>query len=97
MLSPAGEEDADDRLIVEGEGTETGMFEVPAGGRRFRALELLVKQMRMAKTALVPCIVKGADDAISAEEDTLAENAHRASRCIRWTSCACSRLCAART
>ena len=32
------------------EGNETGMFEVPAGGRRFRALEKLVKQRRMAKT-----------------------------------------------
>ena len=27
------------------------MFEVPAGGRRYRALELLVKQKRMSKTA----------------------------------------------
>ncbi len=31
-------------------GAETGMFEVPAGGRRFRALELLVKQKRLAAT-----------------------------------------------
>ena len=30
----------------------------PAGGRRFRALELLVKQKRLAKTALVPCVVR---------------------------------------
>ena len=34
-------------VIGEG-GQETGMFEVPAGGRRFRALELLVKSKRMA-------------------------------------------------
>ena len=33
------------RAVVDGEGNETGMFEVPAGGRRYRALELLVKQM----------------------------------------------------
>src|SRR3546814_2148707 len=26
--------------VVDAEGVETGMFEVPAGGRRFRALEL---------------------------------------------------------
>ena len=30
------------------------MFEVPAGGRRYRALELLVKQKRLAKTAAGP-------------------------------------------
>lgn len=33
------------------------MLEVPAGGRRYRALELLVKQKRMAKTQAVPCVV----------------------------------------
>lgn len=39
------------------------MFEIPAGGRRFRALELLVKQKRLARNALVPCVVreKGSD------------------------------------
>src|SRR3546814_15040708 len=30
-------------------GNETGLFEVPAGGRRFRALQQLVKQRKMAK------------------------------------------------
>ena len=39
-------------------GAETGMFEIPAGGRRYRALELLVKQKRLNRTALVPCIVR---------------------------------------
>ncbi len=58
------------------EGNETGRFEVPAGGRRFRALQQLVKQRRMAKTEPVPCIVRD-DDAVSAEEDSLAENVHR--------------------
>ncbi|MGF6312890.1 ParB-like chromosome segregation protein Spo0J [Bradyrhizobium sp. i1.8.4] len=43
--------------VVDGEGNETGTFEVPAGGRRYRALELLVKQKRMAKTQAVPCVV----------------------------------------
>lgn len=58
------------------EGNETGLFEVPAGGRRFRALQQLVKGKRMVKTQPVPCIVR--DDAeISAEEDSLAENTHR--------------------
>src|SRR3546814_9045336 len=37
-------------------GNETGLFEVPAGGRRFRALQQLVKQRKMAKTEPVPCI-----------------------------------------
>jgi ParB family chromosome partitioning protein len=32
------------RPVLDAEGQETGMFEVPAGGRRYRALELLVKQ-----------------------------------------------------
>ncbi|MBA3880619.1 MAG: chromosome partitioning protein ParB [Sphingobium sp.] len=57
-------------------GAETGIYEVPAGGRRFRALQMLVKQRRMTKTESVPCIVRD-DDVISAEEDSLAENTHR--------------------
>src|SRR5216683_1491182 len=64
------------RPISDAEGQETGMFEVPAGGRRYRALELLVKQKRLAKTAPVPCIVSNSTD-ITAEEDSLAENVHR--------------------
>jgi ParB family transcriptional regulator, chromosome partitioning protein len=63
------------RVVINAEGVETGMFEVPAGGRRFRALELLVKQKRMKRTQLVPCIVR--TDGI-AEEDSLAENVQRA-------------------
>ena len=57
-------------------GAETGKFEVPAGGRRFRALQQLVKAKRLSRTAPVPCIVRE-DDEISAEEDSLAENTHR--------------------
>jgi ParB family chromosome partitioning protein len=63
------------RPVLDAEGQETGMFEVPAGGRRFRALELLVKQKRMNKTQPVPCIVR--TDGL-AEEDSLAENVQRA-------------------
>ena len=62
------------RAIRDGEGQETGMFEVPAGGRRFRALEVLVKQKRMTKTQAVPCVVR--TDGL-AEEDSLAENVQR--------------------
>jgi len=65
------------RPVLDAEGAETGMFEVPAGGRRYRALERLVKQKRLAKTAPVPCIPKAADAATSAEEDSLAENVQR--------------------
>lgn len=65
------------RPVLDADGQETGMFEVPAGGRRYRALELLVKQKRLAKTAPVPCIVCETGIEISAEEDSLAENVHR--------------------
>lgn len=59
------------RPVLDADGGETGMFEIPAGGRRYRALQLLVKQKRMTKTQAVPCIVK--EDGL-AEEDSLAEN-----------------------
>jgi ParB family chromosome partitioning protein len=62
------------RPVVDAEGNETGMFEVPAGGRRYRALELLVKQKRMAKTQAVPCVVRTEG---LAEEDSFAENSQR--------------------
>jgi ParB family chromosome partitioning protein len=62
------------RAMRDAEGQETGMFEVPAGGRRFRALELLVKQKRMTKTQPVPCVVRTNG---LAEEDSLAENVQR--------------------
>ncbi|WP_375785134.1 ParB/RepB/Spo0J family partition protein [Bradyrhizobium sp. Pha-3] len=62
------------RAVVDTEGNETGMFEVPAGGRRYRALELLVKQKRMAKTQAVPCVVR---EGGIAEDDSLAENDER--------------------
>ena len=63
------------RPVLDTDGAETGMFEVPAGGRRFRALELLVKQKRLARTAPVPCVVRTEG---LAEEDSLAENIQRA-------------------
>lgn len=65
------------RPIVDEAGNETGWFEIPAGGRRFRALELLVKQKRLAKNAPVPCIVKAAECDTLPEDDSLAENARR--------------------
>lgn len=65
------------RPVLDGEGTETGTYEVPAGGRRFRALELLVKQKKLNKTAPVPCVVREAGSTILAEDDSLAENVQR--------------------
>jgi ParB family chromosome partitioning protein len=62
------------RPVLDAEGAETGMFEVPAGGRRFQALQLLVKQKRMSKTQPVPCVVR---EGGLAEEDSLAENVQR--------------------
>ncbi|MBA4806380.1 ParB/RepB/Spo0J family partition protein [Brevundimonas sp.] len=65
------------RPVLDGEGQETGMFEVPAGGRRYRALEMLVKQKRLNKTAAVPCVVGANDSGILMEEISLAENDER--------------------
>ncbi|GGF80179.1 chromosome partitioning protein ParB [Paracoccus acridae] len=68
------------RPVLDEDGAETGLFEVPAGGRRFRALELLVKQKRLAKTAPVPCIVSGSgsETDVLVAELSLAENIERA-------------------
>ena len=63
------------RAVVDADGVETGMYEIPAGGRRYRALEFLVKRKRLARTAPVPCIVR---EGGIAEEDSLAENVQRA-------------------
>ena len=65
------------RPVLDADGLETGMFEIPAGGRRFQALSLLVKQKRLAKTAPIPCIVRDAASEILAEDDSLAENMQR--------------------
>src|ERR1700691_3347356 len=62
------------RPVRDADGNETDTYEVPAGGRRYRALELLVKQKRMAKTQPVPCVVR---DGGIPEEDSLAENVQR--------------------
>lgn len=66
------------RPVLDANGAETGMFEVPAGGRRYSALELLVKQKRLAKTAPVPCVVGDANSSILVDEVSLVENMERA-------------------
>jgi len=63
------------RAVLDEAGAETGIYDVPAGGRRFRALELLVKQKRLAPTAPIPCVIRAEG---LAEEDSLAENIQRA-------------------
>ncbi len=66
------------RPMKDEQGEETGRFEVPAGGRRFLALELLVRQKRMVKSQPVPCVVNRSERT-SMEDDSLAENVHRES------------------
>ncbi|TNE45211.1 MAG: ParB/RepB/Spo0J family partition protein [Sphingomonadales bacterium] len=66
------------RPVLGEDGAESGMFEVPAGGRRFRALELLVKQKRLAKVAPVPCVVSESGADVLIDEVSLAENIERA-------------------
>jgi len=63
------------RAVVDDAGAETGIYEVPAGGRRFRALQLLVVQKRLAPDAPIPCVIRTEG---LAEEDSLAENIQRA-------------------
>ncbi len=65
------------RPIMDADGAETGQYEVPAGGRRFRALQLLIKQKRFSKIGPVPCIMREIDTGILAEDDSLAENVQR--------------------
>jgi ParB family chromosome partitioning protein len=83
------------RPVLDAEGAESGMFEVPAGGRRYRALQLLVKQKRLAKTAPVPCVVRDASVDISAEEDFVGRE-RLPRRSIPLTSSARSKHCARR-
>ncbi|MEZ5838113.1 MAG: ParB/RepB/Spo0J family partition protein [Geminicoccaceae bacterium] len=62
------------RAVVDDDKKPTGMFEIPAGGRRYRALELLVSRKRLKPDTLVPCILR---EGGLAEEDSLAENVQR--------------------
>lgn len=63
------------RAEVDADGNETGIYRIPAGGRRYRALELLVSRKRLSKTAGVPCIVSSGE--MPEVEDSLAENIQR--------------------
>lgn len=63
------------RAEVDDDGNETDIYRVPAGGRRYRALELLVNQKKLSKTAGIPCIVSKGKTLEA--EDSLAENVTR--------------------
>ncbi len=63
------------RAEVDADGNETGIYSIPAGGRRYRALEFLVNQKKLSKTAAIPCIVSKGDTL--EVEDSLAENVKR--------------------
>ena len=65
------------RAKLDADGNETGDFETPAGGRRFRAIARLVEAGRFPADGLVPCLVKKADAKTSAVDDSLAENVLR--------------------
>ncbi len=62
------------RPLLNDAGEETGPYGVQAGGRRLRALQLLVKQKKLAKNAPIPCIVRTEG---FVEADSLAENTER--------------------
>ncbi|HEV7248147.1 MAG TPA: ParB/RepB/Spo0J family partition protein [Shinella sp.] len=63
------------RAELDAEGKETGIYRIPAGGRRYRALKLLVDRKQLSKAAAIPCIVS-AGETLEAE-DSLAENTKR--------------------
>jgi hypothetical protein len=46
------------RAVLDDDGAETGMIEVPAGEWHYSALELLMKEKRLARTAPIPCVVR---------------------------------------
>ena len=61
------------RPVLADDGSEAGKFEIPAGGRRFQALSLLVKQKRLVKTTPIPCIVRDPNSTILAEDEMTLE------------------------
>lgn len=61
-------------LVVSESPTGKGFYEVDAGGRRWRALQLLVERKLLQRNWPVPCLLVPRDDAAEA---SLAENLHK--------------------
>ena len=57
------------RAVVDTDGQETGLFEVPAGGRRYRALELLISRSVWRRRNLSPCVLR--DGGIAEDHDRM--------------------------
>lgn len=62
------------RVVPNDDGSPSGVYEVPAGGRRYRALQLLVSAGDLDAKSLIPVVVKVGG---SAADDSLAENSMR--------------------
>lgn len=62
------------RMVPNEDGSPSGVYEVPAGGRRYRALQLLVSAGELDQKSLIPVVVKVGG---SAADDSFAENAMR--------------------
>ena len=62
------------RTANDADGNPTGRFGVKAGGRRLKALQILVKRSHIEPDQPIPCIVK---DSGNATDDSLAENVFR--------------------
>jgi hypothetical protein len=77
------------RPVLDGDGEETGTFEVPAGGRRYLALGILVKQKRLAKNEPIPASSTAAER--RRPKKTRSPRTSIARTCIRSTSSARSR------
>ena len=81
--------------MLDADGVETGMFEIPAGGRRFQALSLLVKQKRLRsrRRSLASC---GMLRRKSSPRTTRLRRICSVLPCTRWINSAPSWLCARR-
>jgi len=68
-------------LIVEAQIDDkshaTGFYEVIAGGRRLKALQILLEKKLISSDLPVPCIIRDASSSILAEDDSFAENIQR--------------------
>lgn len=67
------------RPVLDGEGAETGKYEVIGGGRRLAALRLLAKRKQISKSVPVPCLIAdGEGGELSLAENVVRENLHPA-------------------